>query len=56
MTAYDVEQGDAVHPGDPVIVDRYTPRRARQPLDHGNLPGLARGLRPGACSIRASSS
>lgn len=25
MAAYDVEQGDAVHPGDPVIVDRYTP-------------------------------
>ncbi len=24
MAAYDVEQGDAVHPGDPVIVDRYT--------------------------------
>jgi len=24
MTAYDVEQGDAVHPGDPVRVDRYT--------------------------------
>jgi len=25
MAAYDVEQGDAVHPGDPVVVDRYTP-------------------------------
>jgi formate dehydrogenase subunit gamma len=25
MTAYDVEKGDAVHPGDPVKVDRYTP-------------------------------
>ena len=25
MAAYDVEQGDAVHPGHPVIVDRYTP-------------------------------
>ena len=24
MTAYDVEPGDSVHPGDPVIVDRYT--------------------------------
>jgi formate dehydrogenase subunit gamma len=24
MTAYDVESGDKVHPGDPVIVDRYT--------------------------------
>ncbi len=24
MTAYDVEQGDAVHPGNPVKVDRYT--------------------------------
>jgi formate dehydrogenase subunit gamma len=24
MTAYDVEPGDKVHPGDPVIVDRYT--------------------------------
>jgi formate dehydrogenase subunit gamma len=24
MTAYDVETGDKVHPGDPVIVDRYT--------------------------------
>jgi len=24
MAAYDVEHGDAVHPGDPVIVDRYT--------------------------------
>ena len=24
MAAYDVEQGDAVHPGDPVVVDRYT--------------------------------
>jgi len=24
MTAYDVESGDAVHPGDPVKVDRYT--------------------------------
>src|SRR6201991_1553623 len=24
MTAYDVEKGDAVHPGDPVKVDRYT--------------------------------
>jgi formate dehydrogenase subunit gamma len=24
MTAYDVEKGDAVHPGDPVTVDRYT--------------------------------
>ena len=24
MTAYDVEPGDAVHPGDPVKVDRYT--------------------------------
>ena len=24
MTTYDVEPGDAVHPGDPVIVDRYT--------------------------------
>lgn len=25
MAAYDVEQGDAIHPGDPVVVDRYTP-------------------------------
>jgi len=25
MNAYDVEKGDAVHPGDPVVVDRYTP-------------------------------
>jgi len=25
MKAYDVQPGDAVHPGDPVIVDRYTP-------------------------------
>ena len=24
MTAYDVEPGDKVHPGNPVIVDRYT--------------------------------
>lgn len=24
MTAYDVETGDAVHPGDPVTVDRYS--------------------------------
>jgi formate dehydrogenase subunit gamma len=24
MTAYDIEPGDKVHPGDPVIVDRYT--------------------------------
>ncbi|MFT4096091.1 MAG: formate dehydrogenase subunit gamma [Rhodoblastus sp.] len=24
MTAYDLESGDAVHPGDPVVVDRYT--------------------------------
>jgi len=24
-TAYDVESGDQVHPGDPVTVDRYTP-------------------------------
>ena len=24
MSAYDVEPGDVVHPGDPVIVDRYT--------------------------------
>ena len=24
MTAYDVQPGDRVHPGDPVIVDRYT--------------------------------
>ena len=24
MTAYDVEPGDSVHPGDPVTVDRYT--------------------------------
>ncbi len=24
MTAYDIEKGDAVHPGDPVTVDRYT--------------------------------
>src|SRR3974390_3349233 len=24
MTAYDVEPGDSVHPGDPVKVDRYT--------------------------------
>jgi formate dehydrogenase subunit gamma len=24
MSAYDVERGDQVHPGDPVIVDRYT--------------------------------
>ena len=24
MSAYDVEPGDKVHPGDPVIVDRYT--------------------------------
>lgn len=24
MTAYDVESGDSVHPGDPVKVDRYT--------------------------------
>jgi formate dehydrogenase subunit gamma len=24
MSAYDVEAGDKVHPGDPVIVDRYT--------------------------------
>ena len=24
MTAYDVEQGDSVHPGNPVTVDRYT--------------------------------
>lgn len=24
MTAYDVEPGDRVHPGDPVVVDRYT--------------------------------
>jgi len=24
MTAYDVEPGDGVHPGDPVTVDRYT--------------------------------
>jgi len=23
-TVYDVEKGDAVHPGDPVQVDRYT--------------------------------
>jgi hypothetical protein len=26
MAAYDVEQGDAIHPGDPVVVDRYTHR------------------------------
>ena len=25
MKAYDVDKGDAVHPGDPVVVDRYTP-------------------------------
>jgi formate dehydrogenase subunit gamma len=25
MTAYDLERGDAVHRGNPVIVDRYTP-------------------------------
>jgi formate dehydrogenase subunit gamma len=25
MSAYDVERGDAVHRGDPIIVDRYTP-------------------------------
>lgn len=25
MSAYDVESGDSVHPGDPVTVDRYTP-------------------------------
>ena len=25
MTAYDVQPGDTVHPGDPVVVDRYTP-------------------------------
>ena len=25
MPAYDVQRGDAVHPGDPVVVDRYTP-------------------------------
>ncbi len=25
MTAYDVESGDNVHPGNPVTVDRYTP-------------------------------
>jgi formate dehydrogenase subunit gamma len=25
MTAYDVEPGDSVHPGNPVTVDRYTP-------------------------------
>ena len=24
MTAYDIEPGDKVHPGDPVIVDRYS--------------------------------
>ncbi len=24
MTAYDVEKGDRVHPGNPVVVDRYT--------------------------------
>jgi formate dehydrogenase subunit gamma len=24
MAAYDIEKGDAVHPGDPVVVDRYT--------------------------------
>lgn len=24
MTAYDIEPGDSVHPGDPVTVDRYT--------------------------------
>lgn len=28
MTAYDVNSGDQVHAGDPVIVDRYT-RSAR---------------------------
>ncbi len=25
MNAYDIERGDRVHPGNPVIVDRYTP-------------------------------
>src|ERR1700751_5900188 len=25
MLAYDIQKGDAVHPGDPVVVDRYTP-------------------------------
>ena len=25
MAGYDVEKGDAAHPGDPVVVDRYTP-------------------------------
>jgi formate dehydrogenase subunit gamma len=25
LSAYDVEPGDKVHPGDPVVVDRYTP-------------------------------
>jgi formate dehydrogenase subunit gamma len=25
MEAYDIQKGDAVHPGDPVVVDRYTP-------------------------------
>ena len=25
MTAYDVQPGDRVHPGNPVVVDRYTP-------------------------------
>jgi len=25
MQAYDIQKGDAVHAGDPVVVDRYTP-------------------------------
>ena len=25
MLAYDIQKGDAVHAGDPVVVDRYTP-------------------------------
>ena len=56
MTAYDVEPGDEVHPGDPVTVDRYT---AGARINHWiTATCLVLLLRCPAwrCSIRACSS
>ena len=50
---YDVEQGDAVHPGDPVMVDRYTPGARVNHWITGDLLGVARDIRAGVVLTRA---
>ena len=56
MTAYDVEQGDKVHPGDPVIVSIATRRAPGSTIGSPRLASCCWRSPASRCSIRACSS